>query len=37
MIVKTGGQKCIQFTDEPSGIVYALKVVNDTSVIFEVS
>ena len=37
MIVKTGGRKCIQFTDETSGIVYALKVVNETSVIFEVS
>ena len=37
MIVKTGGRKCIQFTDEPSGTVYALKVVNGTSITFEVS
>ena len=37
MIVKTGETKCIQFTDETSGIVYSLKVANDTNITFEVS
>ena len=37
MIVKTRGKKCIQFTDEPSGTVYVLRVINNTSITFEVS
>ena len=35
--MKTRGKKCIQFTDEPSGTVYVLRVINDTSITFEVS
>lgn len=32
------GKKCIQFTsDEPSGTTYVLKVINGTSITFEVS
>ncbi len=35
--VKIRGRKCIQFTDDRDGTKYALKVINGTTVTFQVS
>lgn len=35
--VEIRGRKCIQFTDGRDGTNYALKVINETNVAFEVS